>query len=83
MYRALMGDAVLAIAATYSAVMLAALAGRVAEAAIQYARTPCPYMRVRRRHGFIQPCAYWIAGLGLEGIPPGGINPRGLHLWEG
>ena len=58
MYRALMGDAVLAIAATYSAVMLAALAVAVAEAAIQYARTPCPYMRVWRRHGTSRTASY-------------------------
>ena len=38
MYRSLMGDLAIAIAASYSAVMLAALAGTVAEAAIQYAQ---------------------------------------------
>ena len=39
-YRELMGDLAIAIAASNSAVMLAAFAVAVAEAAIQYARTP-------------------------------------------
>ena len=39
-YRELMGDLAIAIAASNSAVMLAAFAVAVAEAAIQYAQTP-------------------------------------------